>query len=280
MKKIKLITDSGCDLNKEIIKKYNIGVVPLNVSIDDKTYVDGELSCEEFYYMMKNSKNLPKTSCPSPDAFLKHFDCEEENILVITLASNLSAINSVANIAKNTYNEEENSKNIHIIDSETGSAGLGILLYRACKLIEEGVEFSDLTQKIEEIKKEIVCYGALDTLENAIKGGRVNKVAGKIIDALNLKPIVNISEGKVKPVDKARGESNSLKKVADNILSKIDDNKKEKILFVTHANCIDKANKMVEIMKKRCDFSDIVINEIGSVIGTHSSYGAVIVAVN
>lgn len=89
MKKIKIITDSSCDLNKDIIEKYNINIVPLNVSFGEDTYIDGELDKSEFYERMRNSKELPKTSCPSPDKFMQSYEGDED-VIIFTIASALS----------------------------------------------------------------------------------------------------------------------------------------------------------------------------------------------
>ena len=82
MSKIKIITDSSCDLNKDIIEKYNIGVVGLNVSFGDETYTDGEMDNDTFYERMAIEKDLPKTSCPSPEKFVNTYNCEEDEILL------------------------------------------------------------------------------------------------------------------------------------------------------------------------------------------------------
>ena len=99
MKKIRIVTDSSCDLNKDIVEKYNIEIVPLNVAFGDDMYVDGEIEKDEFYKMMANSPVLPKTSCPSPERFMRSYEGEEDEILVITLASKLSGTYSTAVLA-------------------------------------------------------------------------------------------------------------------------------------------------------------------------------------
>ena len=117
---IKIITDSSCDLSLDIIKKYNIGIVPANVSIDSQSYKDTELDKSVFYDKMRNSKELPKTSCPSPDVFTSLYDCKEDNVIVFTLTSKLSATYSTAVLGKNLF-EENNSKRVEIIDTEKTS---------------------------------------------------------------------------------------------------------------------------------------------------------------
>ena len=195
MRKIRIVTDSSCDLNKDIAEKYNIEIVPLNVAFGDDMYEDGEIEKPEFYKMMDNSPVLPKTSCPSPERFMKSYEGEEDEILVLTLASKLSGTYSTAVLAKNMFEEEFPHKKVEVIDTETGSVGQGLLIVKAAQLAEEGKSLDEIVKIIESIKKEVVFYGSLETLENAIKGGRINALAGKLINALNFKVIVKIGNG-------------------------------------------------------------------------------------
>lgn len=277
MNKINIITDSSCDLNKDIIEKYNIKIVPLNVSFGEDVYIDGELDKKEFYEKMKNSKELPKTSCPSPDKFIQSYEGDED-VIVFTLASALSGTYSAALLAKNMMLEENPNKKIAVIDTETGSIAHGQFIIKAAKMIEEGKSFEEIVDEIERLKKDYFFYGSLETLENAIKGGRINPLAGKIINALNMKVIIKIGNGAVKPIDSARGFNNSIKKV----VAKIDDivaNEKCTSLAIAHANCLEKAEKIKEVILKKHSFEEVIISEIGSVMGTYASEGAILVSV-
>lgn len=277
MNKIKIITDSCCDLNKDIIDKYNIKVVPLNISFGEDVYIDGELDKKEFYERMRNSKELPKTSCPSPEKFMQI--CEgDEDVIVLTIALGLSGTYTSALLAKNMMLEENPNKKIAVIDTELGSIGEGQIVVKAAKLIEEGKSFEEVVDTIEKLKKDKFFYGSLETLENAIKGGRVNPVAGKIINALNMKVIIKVCDGIVKPIDSARGCNNSIKKVIAKT-SDIINNGKYTSLGIAHANCLEKAEKVKEMILKNHSFEEIIITEIGSVMGTYTSEGAILVTV-
>ena len=278
MKKIRIVTDSSCDLNNEIAEKYNIEIVPLNIAFGDDIYADGEIEKAEFYKMMADSPVLPKTSCPSPERFMKSYEGEEDEILVITLASKLSGTYSTAVLAKSMFEEEYPNKKVAVIDTETGSIGQGLLIVKAAQLAEEGKGLDEIVSIIESLKKDIVFYGSLETLENAIKGGRINPIAGKLINALNFKVIVKIGNGEVKPCDKARGDNNSLKKVVENVCSSIKKGE-VKSLAIAHANCLDKALKVKEMMLKNHNFKSIMISEVGAVMGTYASKGAVLISV-
>ena len=277
MKNIRIITDSSCDLNKDIIEKYNINVVKLNVSFGEDTYLDGELEKKEFYERMRNSKELPKTSCPSPDKFMQSYEGDED-IIVFTIASALSGTYSAAQLAKNMFLEENPNKKIAVIDTKTGSIAQGQFIVRAAKLIEEGKSFEEVVETMEKLKENKFFYGSLETLENAIKGGRVNPLAGKLINALNMKVIIKVGDGAVKPIDSARGSNNSLKKVAEKIVESAKSGDYTS-LAIAHANCLEKAEKIKEMILKKHDFEEITISEIGSVMGTYTSEGAILVSI-
>ncbi|EDQ95400.1 EDD domain protein, DegV family [Intestinibacter bartlettii DSM 16795] len=279
MDKIKIITDGSCDLSHEVLNKFNINVVPLGVSFGEEHYTAGvDIDNKEFYAKMKDSKELPKTFCPSPENFCKEYQCEEDKIIVIALSSKLSGTYNSASLARDLYLSEHKEKDIRVIDSMTGSIGAGLLLIKAAKMISEGKDIDEIVEAIENLKEKISFYGTLETLENAIKGGRINPLAGKIIGALNFKAIVQIKDGVVKPIDKARGESNSIKKVANYITSSIEDTK-DKILCLMHANCPEKAHKLLSIIEKTHKFDEVYISEVGPVMGTYTSEGAVLGAV-
>ena len=215
MNKIKLLVDGGCDLPENILEKYNIELVGLNVSFNDESYIAGvEIDNETFYKKMSESKELPKTSCPSPDRFLEAYKGDED-VLIITVSSLLSGTYSSAKLAKDMYEDKNSNKKIEVLDSMSGSIGQGLLAIKAAELINEGKNLDEIVSILEKLKNDVIFYGTLETLENAIKGGRINPLAGKLINALNFKAIIQVTEGVVKPIDKARGVNNSLKKVLE-----------------------------------------------------------------
>lgn len=279
MNKIKLIVDGSCDLSKDILQKYDIEVVALNVQFGEESFVAGEeIDNKTFYKMMSNSKELPKTSCPSPDKFIESYNCNEDNVLVLTLSSKLSGTYSSAVLAKNIYLKEYKDKNIQIVDTMNGSIGFGLLVIKTAQLIQEGKSIDEIVSIIEKIKNEVMFYGTLETLENAIKGGRVKPLAGKIINSLNFKVIIQVADGIVKPVDKARGEGNSLKKLIEYINLNVNDSK-DKTLAIGHSNCKEKAFKIKEMIEKQHEFKETIISEVGSVMGTYTSSGGILVSV-
>ncbi|MEG0050847.1 MAG: DegV family protein [Terrisporobacter sp.] len=280
MKNIKLITDGSCDLSQQIIEESQVEIVDVMVSFGDKSYsTRTDITISQFYDMMKDFNELPKTSCPSPNQFIEAFNCQEDNIIVLCLTSKLSGIYNSAVLAKKMYEEEfGNKKRVEIIDSTTGCIGQGLLVSQVGRMINDNKDMDEILKKIDELKNELVFYGALHTLENAIKGGRINPIAGRIANVLNLKGIVHVTDGLVKPIDKARGEKNSINKVVDYIKNNID-KCSGKILAVGHANCPEKALKVKEILEQTYNFEEIHIMEVGPSMGVYTAEGAILAAV-
>lgn len=277
-KNIRIITDGSCDFPKEIIDRVNPSIVGINVSFGEDSYIGGlDIDCETFYNKMKASKELPKTSSPSPDRFLKLYDCEEDELLVFTLTSKLSSTYSNAILARSMYLEENPNKRIEVIDSQSGSIGVALMILKCNELIENGKTMDEILESIDKFKEEIVFFGALDTLENAIKGGRVNPIAGRLMNALNFKVIIRIEDGLVKPIDKARGGSNSLKKALEYVQNNVSGS--NKTMIIAHANCPEKAIKIKKFVEENCEFKEILISEIGPIMGTFTSEGAILVSV-
>ena len=276
---IRIITDGSCDLPKEVIERVNPLIVGINVCFGEESYIGGvEIDDKTFYEKMKSSKELPKTSSPSPDRFIEAYKCEEDEILVFTLTSKLSGTYSNAVLAKDMYLEEYPKKRIEVIDTQSGSIGVALMMLKCNELIEKGKTMDEILTEIEKYKKDIIFFGALDTLENAIKGGRVNPLAGKVMSVLNLKVIIRIEDGLVKPIDKARGGVNSIKKAIDYVKSHVD-NEGDKTVIIAHANCPEKADKIKSIIEENSKFKEILIASIGPIMGTFTAEGAILVSV-
>ena len=176
MRNIRVITDSACDLSTELVKKYGITVIPLNIHIGDETFVDRSVKNSEFYKKMSLSKELPKTSHPSTETFLENYEGDED-LIVITVSSQLSSTYYTASLAQNMCEQNDKTRKIAVIDSEVGSIGQGQLAVIAAKLIEEDRSFEEIVDILEKIKKRIIFYGVLENLDNAIKNSDDGQVS-------------------------------------------------------------------------------------------------------
>ncbi|KAB3529019.1 DegV family protein [Alkaliphilus serpentinus] len=272
---MQIITDSSCDLPKDIIDKYKIMVVPLSIEIDDKNYVDGiELSHQEFFNKMAASKNLPKTAQPSPHSFIEAFKegaKRAKETLSIHLSSKLSGTFDCANMAKDMAGED-----VEIFDSLNGSLGLGLQVLKACQMLEEGFDKSKIIEKLREYREQMRVFVYLETLENAVKGGRVSKTKEMMASMLNLKFVVHVEEGYVKLLKTLRGKKKAISFMIDK-LAEENVNFKERIIGITHCDCIEDAIALKNEIIKRFNPSEVIVTTMGPVIGTHAGIGGLLV---
>ncbi len=277
MNSIKLVVDTATDLPKEILSQYNISQVHLNVIFGDQD-VTG-ISNRDFYEKMKTFPVLPKTSAPSPERFIEQYDAEED-VLMLTLTQKLSSTFSAASLAKDIYYSQRPNNKVEVIDTTNGCIGSGLLAIKVAEMIEKGVLFDEAVKKIHELKNHIIHVGLLETLDNAVKGGRVSRVRGIVANALNIKPIVEIKDGLVKPIDKARGTKNGLSKLIEIVLrSKQNSNHQYTILGIAHANAYERAIAFKEEVLKSMSFDQVVVAEIGPLMGTYTAEGAIMFAI-
>ncbi|MDO4710983.1 MAG: DegV family protein [Peptostreptococcaceae bacterium] len=276
MKNIELVIDTATDLPEDIIREYHIRKVELNVAFGGVDYTG--ISNKEFYEMMRTSLELPKTSASSPERYMEQYKYDAD-IVMLTLTRKLSSSYSNANLAKEMYLADHSHKEIEVVDTTNGCIGSGLLAIMVGEMIKAGNSFAEVVKNIYDLRDRIIHYGLLETLDNAVKGGRVSKAKGMIANALNLKPIVEISDGLVKPYDKARGTKNGLKKLTDIIVNNIKSKgQKYSLLGIAHANAYDKAILIRDEILSRSNFDRVIISEIGPLMGTYTAEGAVMVA--
>lgn len=275
MSKVRIITDSASDLPIEIVEKYGIKVIGLDVIFGEDRFEEGVgMDNDTFYKRMKQESQLPKTACPSPDKFLDLYKEENTDVVVISISSKLSGTYNSAVLAKSMY-DEDGGVDIRVIDTLSGSIGEGLLVYYAAKLSEDGKSADEIEKAIMKLIDKEAFFGVLQTLENAIKGGRISKLAGSIINTFNFKALIKVEGGLVHPFDKARGEGNSVRKLISLFLDK-QENTENKTLFIGHSNLPEKAEKVKIEIEKLKAFKEVVICEIGPIMGTYAAEGCIL----
>ncbi len=270
MEKIKIITDSTCDLNKEIIDKYNIEVLPLLVNIENKTYRDGEdINLQEYLYKMNNSEQFPMTTQVNPHRFYecykKYLD-EGYKIVSIHLSSKMSGTYQSSCMAKSMLLTED----IITIDSYNVTSGLGILVLKACKLKEEGCNIFEIEEKIKETIPHVKSALAFDSLNNLVKGGRLSKTAGAIGGLLGIKLILTVKDGEMAVIDKVRGSKKAIKTILKNLEETGTKSGETSILLQASDRDI-LASLRSHMSEREMDFIEC---SVGCVVGTHSGEGA------
>lgn len=275
--KFKIVADSSCDLNEELKKKLNIGLVPLKIDVEDYTFIDDDsLEVDKLLNAMKNSKEPIKTSSPSPGDFLKEYG-KGENVFVVTLSSALSSTYSNAVLAKNIALENSN-KFIHIFDSLSASVGETLVSLKIFNLIQENFSPKDIVEKVEEYIKNMKTFFILESLENLMKAGRVSKVMGHIASVLSIKPIMgDDGDGTIRLVEKVRGGKRAFKRLVE-IIGEEGDGFEDKILGIAHCNALNKAEELKRKIEEKYNFKQIIIVDTAGLSTAYADDGGIIIA--
>lgn len=272
----KIVADSSCDLNDELRQRLNVGLVPLKIIVDNKTYVDDDtLNVNELLAVIKNSESMPKTSSPAPGDFLKEYE-GADNIFAITISSALSSTYSNAVLAKNIA-LERGDKFIHVFDSLSASIGETLVSIKLFELIQRNYNKDEIINKTERYIKEMKTFFILESLETLIKAGRIGKIMGNIASRLSIKPIMGANEGTIKLVEKVRGSKRAFKRLVD-IIGERGEKLDDKILGIAHCNALNKAENLKEEIKKKYKFKDIIIVETHGLTTTYANEGGIILA--
>ena len=208
---IKILIDSSADLTPQEISQKKVIMIPLQVAIQDKTYLDGiNLDHDTFYNILTSSSEFPKTSQPSPQAFLEAFEevkANNDELICILLSSALSGTYQSAKLAKDMVDYDK----IYLIDSLSAVSAIRILCDKALEMINNNIDTITIVETLNNLKGRIKIFAALNTLDYLSKGGRISKTVATIGDLTNIKPIITVSEeGKVEIAGKRLGVNKSI----------------------------------------------------------------------
>jgi len=272
---VKIITDSACDLPKEIIEEYDVDVIPILAFIDDKEYLDGvTLQPVELLEAMRNGK-VPKTAQVPPNmlikTFLKYVE-HEDGVIYVSFSSGLSGTYQTAELMRNEVLEEYPDFDFDIVDSKSASVGFGLLVHKAAQMAKEGKTKDQILKMLDHYVKHIEHIFTVDDIEYLYRGGRVNRTAAVLGNLLSIKPILNMEDGKIYPKEKIRGKKKALKEMLD-IMEKQGDDLKHQVIGINHGDDIDGAMKLKEMIEERFGSDKFIINTIGCAIGAHSGPG-------
>lgn len=275
-----IVTDSACDLPDDVVAKWAIEVVPLSIRFGDEELLDREqLSTGEFWARCATSSTLPSTAAPSPGSFEAAYRRLAERgstrILVVNLSGALSATIQSAELAASAV--EDDGIDVSVVDSRTVSLGLGMIVL-ACAEAAAGLPSTEealntLTSTAADLAARTRVFGALDTLENLKKGGRIGGAKALLASALAIKPIIAVENGVVEQFGKQRTRSKAIKFLVDNVAEAAP---RIERLSVLHADCSD-VDTFVSQLRPHYP-GEIVVGEIGPVVGSHAGRGTIGVA--
>lgn len=280
MENYQIFVDLSCDIDKDIAKKYNIGFIPMNYSIDEKEYISDNIMDEnkmkEFYDKMRKG-SMTKTSQITPfiyEEFFKDYAKSGSKILYITLSSGLSNTYNSAILAKNNLEDEYKDFKIEVVDSLGATGGIGLLALYACKNLENGMSLEDNAKYIKDLTKKLRHWFFVDDLKYLKRGGRVSSSKAFIASTLNIKPIMHInSEGKLEAISKKIGIRRACIELVNRFFETRD--LKYNVIYITHGDDLESANNVKRLLLEKDNNLEIYLTNICPVIGSHAGPGTV-----
>ena len=269
---IKILSDSTCDLSKELLNKHNITLVPLTIVKDGEAYSDGvTISPAEIFNHVAAGGSLCSTTAMNVGEYCDYFSRytqEYDGILHINIGSNFSSCYQNACLAA------EDFENVRVVDSKNLSTGQGLVVLKACELAAQCESLDELQERVQAFTAKIEASFLLDRLDYMVKGGRCSSVAALGANLLNLKPCIEVRDGKMTVTKKYRGNyAKSLANYVKDRLSDRDDLDRD-ILFVTRTPVSDECLDAVKVaVDTYADFKNIYWTEAGCTVSCHCGPG-------
>lgn len=276
--KFRIAMDSAGELTEAMKgRKDEYVLVPLTIMIGQEEIVDdGSMDQMTLVEKIAASPDCPKTACPSPEAFYQAFDCEADHIYGITISSELSGSYQSAEIARKMYIEDHPDARIHVFNSRSTSVAETMIAMMITELEEAGAEFEEIIDKVEAYCLEKETYFTLDNLETLRKNGRLSNLKALTAAVLKIKPICRgTREGTIVQLDKARGTSKALLKMAAHAVKRAR-NPENHFLGISHVNCPDRAKLVRDAILKEIKVKGVVLQPAGGLSSTYANDGGVI----
>lgn len=272
MSSIRIVTDSASDLTDELIEQWGISVIPLIITFGEESLIDRtELEPQDFYARMGAAEELPTTAAPSPGLFEEVFRALAADgatgIVCVNLSHELSATGPAAvTAAKSVADLVE----VRCVDSRSLTSGLGSIVLEAAAAAADGMSLDDIEAICTDLAERTRMFGAIDTMENLRKGGRVGGAKAMVGSMLSIKPIVDVSSGRVEEAARTRTRRRSFAWLRDRILA----DEPVTHLCVGHGAAAD-MDDFLALLGESIDLERVRTGWIGPVIGTHAGQGVI-----
>ena len=276
----KIIIDSCGELLDEWKKDEHFESVALTLNVGGENIIDDETFDQaDFLKKVAASPECPKSACPSPERYMKAFDCDADHIYAVTLSAELSGSYNSAVLGRNLLEEEKPGRKIHIFNSKSASIGQTLIGMKIQECEEAGYSFEKVIETVDEYIAGQHTFFVLDNLETLRKNGRLSKVKALVASALKIKPVMgSTDEGNIRQLDQARGINKALVKMAGQIAEKTQ-NSEEKVLAISHCNCHERAILLKNALQEKMPLKNIVVLDTAGVSSMYANDGGVIVAV-
>nr|WP_300005189.1 DegV family protein [Tissierella sp.] len=278
---IKIISDSGCDLSKELIEKYEIDILPIFVLDGEKEYLDNvNITSDKVFKDMKEGV-VYKTAQITPEIFINKFKEsieKNEKIIYISLSGGLSGTYTSSVLAKESIEAKYPDSDVEVIDSRAVSGGQGLMVMEAARMAQEGRSKTEILERIRFFVENMEHIFTIDDIEYLYRGGRVSKAQKMIGGLLSIKPILWVNDGELEPIDKVRGKNKVLKSIVELVnKTKGETDLSQQDIIINHADDLESALKLKDMMIEEFGIKEPLIGSIGAVIGAHAGPGTVAV---
>ncbi|SFA79095.1 MULTISPECIES: DegV family protein [unclassified Bacillus (in: firmicutes)] len=274
---VKILADSACDLPLSFYTEHGVTLFPLKVHLDGQEYEDlRTIDPETVYQAIRDGKTL-KTSQASPLAFEETFTqmaINNEDGIYIAFSSQLSGTYQTAVMIVNQVKENYPNFNLTVVDSKCASLGYGLLVKEAAKLASQSVSKEEILNDIMFRKENMEQLFTVDDLEHLAKGGRVSKASAFVGGLLNIKPLLNVEDGKLVPIDKIRGKKKLLRRIIE-LMRERGTSLEEQEIGISHAQDEETALEMKKMIVEEFHPKEVTISLIGASVGSHTGPGAI-----
>ena len=262
---VSICTDSCSDLSADLIAERNIKVIPLQVLVDGKNIKDGDLTLEELFASVVRTGQLPKTSAPSVTDFVEFFAGSDE-IVFIGISEKLSATLQSAGLAV----QELKGQKILVVDSKNLSTGIGLLALEAADLRDRGLDAEKIAEELKGMTDRVRTSFVIDTMEYLYKGGRCSGLQALAGSLLQIRPIISVqSDGTLGVKHKIRGtRMKALNTMLADFKADLPGVEMRRV-FVTHTNCPEDVDYLVEELKQLAPIENVLITTAGATIASH-----------
>ncbi len=271
MRSIRIVTDSTCDIEPGLLNGYHLDVLPLVISVGDRSYLDREEICIEQVYDYMRKGIVPKTSqIPFERAYslLKSILENGQDALYISFSSEMSGCFSLGNMVAEELRLEFPAQNIAVVDSKAGAGATGLIVLQALKMAEAGLPFDTVKAEIEFLADHVEHVFSVGDLEWLAKGGRIPKVVGYVGSKLGFHPILDVEKGRMVVCNMVRGKSNAIQAVASDIILRAQKFPAQ-LVAICHADDILSAQKLEALIKEGLNGCVTTLCHIGGVLGVH-----------
>lgn len=274
---IRLIVDSTCDLPQEVMEKYGVGLLPLHVMVEGNDYRDRvEITTDEVFNAMRRGI-VPKTSQVGPEDMYRLFQsmCDRgDDFIYLAFSSALSGTYQIAKVILQEFQQKYPQICMAIVDSKGGSVATGLIALQTIKYIESGCSFDQAVDYATQLVSHVEHVFTIADIGWLVKGGRISKLAGVLGSILDVRPILDVKNGLIQVIKKARGTQKALGMIVDILVERIAAFPNQ-IIGISHSDNLAGVEKVEKLLVEKLGPSTFIISQISSVMGSHLGIDAV-----